>query len=94
MSGFWLIALAGLDGWVGCFRRFEWMASFSLRNSDSFLALFVQTRASLETWHIMGEGRKEMNCNWDNGTLESDGTTTWERPGRWTLGLWHLFLYL
>lgn len=27
-------------------------------DSDSLLALFVQTRASLETWHIIRGGRK------------------------------------
>lgn len=31
--------------------------------------------SDLQTWHIMGGGRREMNCNWDNGTLESDETT-------------------
>lgn len=70
MSGFWLMHWAGRDGWVGCFRRFEWMAFFS-PDSDSLLDFFVLTCRPGISWG----GRREMNCNWDNGTLESDETT-------------------
>lgn len=87
----WLLVDA-LDwaGWMGggCFRRFEWMAFF-LRRFGFFAGTFCSDPCVPGdlTYHSGRAEGREMNCNWDNGTLESDETTTWERPERWTLRL-------
>lgn len=58
MSGFWLVYWTGRDGWVGGVLGVLNGWHFFSGDSDSLLALFVQTRASLETWHIIRGGRK------------------------------------